>query len=141
MVLFDPFGAANGYFAPTATRPAFVPAADVTVSDADLVLTVDLPGLTAGDFTIEVHDGELVLTGERRRPQLGEGTTWAHAERSFGKFERRLRLPDGVDPGAIAASLDDGVLSLIVPKPDKLRRRTIPVTAAPEHSQPEPAPA
>ena len=108
-------------------RPAFLPAADVTVSDTDLVLTMDLPGLTADDLQIELADGHLSVRGERRRPELADGTRWAHAERAYGRFERRIALPDGVDPGAITASFDNGVLSLIVPKPDRFVRRTIAI--------------
>ena len=124
MLLFDPF-------APLFSRPldragAFLPAADVTVTDSDLVLTMDLPGFTADDVELEVLNGHLVVRGERKRPELGEGTTWAHAERTFGRFERRIALPDGVDSDAITASLDNGVLSLIVPKPQP-QRKTIAV--------------
>jgi HSP20 family protein len=108
-------------------RIAFRPAADVTVSDGDLVLTVDLPGLTSDDLTIELADGYLSVRGERRRPELLQGSRRAHAERGFGRFERRLRLPDGVDPDRITASMVDGVLSLIVPKPERLIPRTIAI--------------
>ena len=44
-----------------------------------------------------------------------------------GKFERRVKMPDGVDPEAITANLDDGVLSLIVPKPERLKPHTIAI--------------
>ena len=74
-------------------------------------------------------DRELVLSGERKRPEPGEGLAWAHAERRFGAFERRIRLPEGVDPDAITASLDEGVLSLIVPKPERLLPKPIPIGA------------
>ena len=108
-------------------RAAFQPPADVTVSDTDVVLTLDLPGLTADDIQIEVVDGYLAVRGERRRPELPDGSRAAHLERAYGKFERRVTLPDGVDPDAITATMDNGVLSLIVPKPDRMVRRTIAI--------------
>ncbi|WP_217915311.1 Hsp20/alpha crystallin family protein [Miltoncostaea marina] len=109
-------------------RPAaFAPPADVTIGDGDVVITMDLPGLRAEDVSIDMIDGYLRVSGERRRPEVADGASWAHGERAFGRFERRLRLPDGVDPDAITASMSDGVLSLIVPKPQRLRRRTIPI--------------
>ena len=109
---------------------AFLPAADVTVSEGDVVLTLDLPGLTAEDLQIEVLDGHLAVRGERKRPELAEGTRWAHSERGFGRFERRITLPEGVDPDRITASFDNGVLSLIVPKPERMLPRTIEIGGA-----------
>jgi HSP20 family protein len=126
-MLFDPFGPFDAFFAAPGSRTGFVPPADVTVSDHDLVLTVDLPGLTADDLDIQFDDGYLTLKGQRKRPEVGDGTTWAHAERAYGTFERRVRLPDAIDPDTITASMDNGVLSLIVPKPDRLRPRTIQI--------------
>ena len=108
-------------------RTAFHPAADVTISDNDVVLTLDLPGLTADDVEIELADGYLAVRGERRRPELPDGSRNAHSERGYGRFERRIAMPDGVDPDAITASMDNGVLSLIVPKPDRMVRTTIAI--------------
>jgi HSP20 family protein len=124
MFLSDPFLPVFG-----ARTAAFLPPADVTVSDGDVVLTMDLPGLRADDLEIELLDGHLTVRGERRRPELTEGATWAHAERAFGRFERRIKLPDGVDGDRIAASLVDGVLSLIVPKPERMQPRQITISA------------
>ena len=107
----------------------------MTVSDGDMVLTMDLPGLTADDLEIELVDGALSVRGERKRPQVAEGTRWAHNERAFGRFERRVKLPDGVDPEKITASMDNGVLSLIVPKPDKMVPRTIQIGSGSEQRQ------
>lgn len=115
-------------FTMPAARTAFVPDADLTVSDGDLVLTVDVPGLTAEDLEIEVLDDALVVRGERKRPEIAEGTRWVHAERGFGRFERRVQLPRGVDPDRVTAKVDHGVLSLIVPKPERLVPRRIEIT-------------
>lgn len=109
--------------------PAFVPAADVMVSDGDLVLAMDVPGLTIDDLSIELTDQYLIVRGERKPSAALQGVNIAHRERAVGKFERRLRVPDGVDPDAITASLDSGVLSLIVPKPERLKPRAIEISS------------
>jgi HSP20 family protein len=120
-LVFDPF-------APLFTRGSAFPApADVIVGEGDLLLTMDLPGLTAEDLEIELVDGYLTVRGERRRPEVGDGKAFAHAERPFGRFERRFKVPDGVDPDAIMARMDNGVLSLIVPKPERLKPKTIAI--------------
>lgn len=123
LFLRDPFEF-SGQFG---RMPAFAPPMDVTVGDGDVVLTLDLPGMTADDLSIELLDGHLVVRGERKRPHGADGTAFAHRERAFGAFERRIKVPDGVDPDAITASMDHGVLSLIVPKPERLKPRTISI--------------
>jgi HSP20 family protein len=137
MLLFnDPFEPLVSQLGRT---PAFLPAADVTVSDGDLVLTMDVPGLTGDDLSIELLDGYLVVCGERKRPDVPEGTSLAHRERAFGQFERRIKVPDGVDSDAIMASLDNGVLSLIVPKPERMKPKAISIGAGTEQRQLETA--
>jgi HSP20 family protein len=125
-LLFDTFAPFNSMFH-SVGRIGLLPPADLAVSDNDLVLTMDVPGFTADDLTIEVVNGELVVRGERKRPELSEGSQWAFTERTFGSFERRLRLPRGVDPDSITAGVDNGVLSLIVPKPEAMKPRTIAI--------------
>lgn len=106
---------------------AFVPSTDVMVSDGDLVLAMDVPGLTTDDLSIELVDSYLIVRGERKPPATVQGVNLAHRERAFGAFERRLRVPDGVDADAITASIDNGVLSLIVPKPERLKPKSIAI--------------
>jgi HSP20 family protein len=123
----------NDPFAPLVSQlartPAFVPATDLAVGEGDLVLTMDVPGLTSEDLSIELLDGHLVVRGERKRPDLPEGTGLTHRERAYGRFERRIKVPDGIDPDAITASMDNGVLSLILPKPERMKPRTIAIGA------------
>jgi HSP20 family protein len=127
MLPFDPFAPLSTIVGPPLRTVAFVPPVDVAVSDSDVVLTMDLPGLTSDDISLEVVDGLLTVRGERRRPESPEGTAFAHVERGVGRFERSVRLPDGIDPATVTASLEHGVLSLIVPKPEDKRRRTIEI--------------
>src|ERR671914_671031 len=118
MMLFDPF-------APLLPRTgAYLAPVDVRVGERDVVLTFDLPGLEADDIDIQLLDRELVLRGERKRPEMEAGT-WVRAERPFGAFERRIQLPEGIDADAITANMDAGVLSLIVPKPERLTPKSI----------------
>ena len=132
-------------FAPFPTtqfeRAAFLPAADIAVNGGDMVLTMDLPGVTVDDLEIELVNGYLLVRGERKRPELAEGSRFTHTERGFGRFERRIRVPDGVDPDKITASMDNGVLSLIVPKPERMKPKAIPIGTGTEQRQLETASA
>ena len=113
---------------------AYAPKVDVTVGENDVLLTFDVPGLTTEDLTIELLDGYLVISGERKRPALPEGSGLVHGERPYGSFARRIKMPDSVDVDEIAASMDDGVLSLIVPKSERAKRRAIAIASG--HKQP-----
>ena len=139
-MLFDPFIPFNSVFQ-TAGRAGFLPPVDLTVSENDMVLTMDLPGVSAEHLEIEALNDELVIRGERTRPELSEGSRWALNERAFGKFERRVHLPKNVDADAITASMDDGVLSLIIPKPEALKPKTISIGSGTEQRQLETAAA
>lgn len=132
-------------FAPLLTQlnrsAAFVPVADLSVSERDLVLTLDLPGLTAEDLVIDVEGDALTVRGERKRPQVDEGASYAYAQRPFGAFTHRMQIPRGVDPDSITASMQNGVLSLIVPKPEPAKPKRIAIGSAGEDRQLEPAAA
>ncbi len=124
MLAFDPLAPFDTVFGRSA---AFIPPVDVTMSKSDLVITMDVPGLAPESLDIEVVDGNLLVRGERTRPELTGDATWTHAERAFGRFERRIKLPQGVDPDAITANFEHGVLELRVPQAPEERTTRIPV--------------
>lgn len=132
MLAFDPLAPFDTVFGRSA---AFVAPVDVTMSSGDLVITMDVPGLTPESLDIEVVDDTLLVRGERNRPELTGDAAWVHAERAFGRFERRIKLPQGVDPDAITTSFEHGVLSLIVPKPDRMKPRRISIGVGSERKE------
>lgn len=109
----------------------YVPAADVLVSDGEVSVTMDVPGLQADDLGIEFENDLLTVRGERAYPHAtdGEPRAWQRIERGFGKFERSLQVPRGLDPDGIEASLDAGVLTLRIPKPEKLKPKRVHIAA------------
>jgi HSP20 family protein len=138
MLWRDPFALMTSQL----TRPSsLVPALDVAVSEDDVVLTMDVPGFRSDELSIEVEDRFLTVRGERKRPEASDGTSYVHVERPFGSFERRITVPGGVDLDRITASLHDGVLSLIVPKPERLKPRAITIDGGTAQRQLETATA
>jgi HSP20 family protein len=119
----------NRFMAGDAAPAAFVPPADVLVSDEGVTVHLDVPGLRHDDLDIQLENDTLTIRGERRFPyETREGErVWRHIERRFGRFARTLRVPGGMDPNAVEASLSDGVLSLRLPRPESLKPHRVQV--------------
>jgi HSP20 family protein len=108
----------------------WVPPMDLVEADDHFVLKADLPGLTDGDVAIEVQDGTLRISGERKDEHEQRERGWYRVERSFGSFSRSLTLPDGVDPDGIKAEFHDGVLEVRIPKPEERKPRRIAISSS-----------
>ena len=99
---------------------------------------MDVPGLTRENIEIDLENDTLTIRGERPFPysdQDGE-RVWRHIERRFGRFERTLRVPNGMDPNAVEASLAAGVLSVHIPKPESLKPHRVEIRGG-EGEQPQ----
>jgi HSP20 family protein len=109
---------------------AFVPPADLVVTDDGVEVYMDVPGLRAGDIEIDLQNDVLTVSGERPWPYRDDDGARRRVERGFGRFERSLRVPHGLNPDQIHASLSDGVLELRIPKPESLKPRRIEIEAS-----------
>jgi HSP20 family protein len=124
--LFDSFfqgRAGNG------TGRRWIPAMDLVETADHLVLRADLPGMTEDDVDIEIKDGVLTVTGERKGEHEERSEGFYRVERAFGSFSRSLSLPDGVDAGAVSARFDKGVLEVKIPKPEEAKPQRVQIKA------------
>jgi HSP20 family protein len=108
----------------------WVPPMDLVEADDHFVLKADLPGLSDDDVAIEVQDGTLKISGERKEEHERSERGWYRVERSFGTFSRSLTLPDGIDPDGIKAEFHDGVLEVRIPKPEERKPRRIEISSS-----------
>ena len=109
-----------------ATR-RWVPAMDLVEDDEHLVLRADLPGLTEEDVNVEVKDGVLTVSGERRAEEKTEEKGYHRVERSYGSFSRSLSIPEGIDPEQVSADFDNGVLEVRIPKPEERKPHRVQI--------------
>jgi HSP20 family protein len=121
---FDTPAPSNG--GQTARR--WIPAMDLVESGDAFVLRADLPGLTENDVKIELEDNVLTISGERKAEHEERKEGYYRVERSHGTFHRSLTLPDGVEPEAVKASFDKGVLEVRIPKPAAHKPRKVAIT-------------
>ncbi|XP_047090072.1 17.9 kDa class I heat shock protein-like [Lolium rigidum] len=81
------------------------------------VFKADVPGLKKEEVKVEVEDGNVLqISGERNKEQEDKSDTWHRVERSSGKFLRRFRLPENAKAEQVKASMENGVLTVTVPK-------------------------
>jgi HSP20 family protein len=100
---------------------------DMYESDGHLVIKADLPGLKAEDVDVSIVNDTLTIKGEYQTEEEREEESVHLKERRFGKFQRAIRLPTGVDTEATEATFEDGVLMLTLPKTAEARPKQIAV--------------
>jgi HSP20 family protein len=105
----------------------WVPPMDLVETEDSLVLRADLPGLDREDIEIELKDGVLTVSGERKAQHEEKGEGYHRVERSFGRFARSLELPKGVDAENVGASFERGVLEVRIPKPEERKPTRIEI--------------
>ncbi|WP_027183029.1 Hsp20/alpha crystallin family protein [Desulfovibrio inopinatus] len=101
----------------TETEQAMLrPHLDIGGTEKEYVVTVELPGVSDKDITVELRGDALIIRGEKKYEHKDEDKSkgYYRMERSYGSFQRVLALPDDVDPESIQASHKDGILTLTI---------------------------
>lgn len=98
------------------------PQIEVADQDKEVRITAELPGLEEKDVEVRVEDNVLILRGEKRSEFEDGGRQYS--ERSYGRFERHLALPAEVDDEQASATFRNGVLTITLPKTERVRRQT-----------------
>ena len=123
--LFDDFSfarPARSIFAfPTVAE--FNPAMQLADKKSHYELSVELPGMDQNDIDVEVIDGVLTISGEKRVESETEEDGYLMKERRYGSFRRQLSLPSDADPAGIDARYRNGVLNLSIKKDQKAASR------------------
>ncbi|BBY31839.1 Hsp20/alpha crystallin family protein [Mycolicibacterium sediminis] len=133
MLRFDPFSSVNndvrGLLAGqtgTSRSPRFMPM-DLCKLEDHYVLTADLPGVDPGSVDLDVDNGTLTISAHRT-PRSEDSVQWLTNERFFGTYRRQLSLGEGIDTAGIAASYENGVLTVTIPVAERAKARKIEIT-------------
>ena len=130
--LFDEFlsgmSGGLGLIEPRSPGPMlFAPPIDMKETDTGLVIEVEVPGFKSENVDVQIEDDVLVLRGERKQEKEEKTKQWHRSERYYGKFERRIALPDYVDSQKVDATCKDGVLCVTLGKKPDVKPKALSV--------------
>lgn len=113
-----------------ASRWGLLPA-EVREENDRITIDIEIPGMEADDFEIQILEDQLIVRGEKRNAHEGAfGERYFLLERAYGFFERVIHLPAEIDQDNIMARYRRGVLSISLPKTSHKRSQRITVTTA-----------
>jgi HSP20 family protein len=109
-----------------------MPSLDVSETDKEIEVRVDLPGLERKDVDISIENDLLTIRGEKKfeASEDDKNKNYHVRERSYGAFYRVLQLPPGIDPSKVQATMAKGVLTITIPKPAQSVAKKIEVKEA-----------
>jgi HSP20 family protein len=124
-----------------ATTTAWAPALDISERKDAYLVTVELPGVEANDLQVTLEDGLLSIQGERYFAHDSSEQHFHRIERRYGAFRRSITLPAHVMADGIQATVDNGVLQILVPKleeaaPKRIQVRPVPAATSGEATTP-----
>ncbi|MBX5484981.1 18 kDa heat shock protein [Mycolicibacterium hassiacum DSM 44199] len=135
MLRFDPFSDLDAWARALLTgesgserSPRFMPM-DLCKVDDHYLLTADLPGVDPHSIDVSVENGTLTISAQRSA-RSDDSVQWLANERFYGSYRRQLSLGEGVDESGIAATYENGVLTVTIPLAEKAKPRKIEVAHA-----------
>ena len=105
------------------------PLLNVWEDDESFSVEAEVPGLSMDALEVYVTDNELTIKGQRKQAER-EAVTYHRRERGWGEFSRVLTFPSELDSSKVEASLDNGVLTLRLPKAESVKPRKIEIKVA-----------
>ncbi|MEQ9264633.1 MAG: Hsp20/alpha crystallin family protein [Balneolaceae bacterium] len=105
----------------------FMPSVDISETDTQFEVAVQLPGLKKEDISVNLEKSQLTISGERKLKSEDEGKNFHRLETSFGKFSRTFYLPDTIDEESISAKYEDGILDITINKSEEKAKKQIEI--------------
>ena len=119
----------NDHFSvPATTRSSFVPQVDIAESDKAFEINFVVPGVEKSDFNIDLNDGKLTISGERKMKEEKNEKNYRSVESYYGTFSRSFYLPDNIQDDKVTAKYENGILNIVIQKDEKKElKKTIEV--------------
>jgi len=100
------------------------PKADIVENDKSYKVILEIPGVAEEDISVESNDNSLKITGEKKQESEEEGEDYHSCERSYGKFQRIISLPEDVDHNKIEAEYKNGLVKITLPRNESSAKNT-----------------
>jgi HSP20 family protein len=123
--IFDRFFRGDPGWPPREIARLATPALESFLRDDQLVIRVDLPGIDPDGIDLTVESNRLTVRGERK--DVNEDKNRLYKGVTYGRFERSLALPAGLDPETVKATYRDGVLEIAMATPKALATKKVPI--------------
>lgn len=114
--LFDHFLGRSKPFLPFDESVFFRPHVDLSVTEQEYVLSVEIPGVSENDISVDISGNTMTIRGEKKQEKEEKEKDYYRIERRYGAFQRILSLPEDVDQNSIKANFKNGVLSVTMPR-------------------------
>jgi len=111
------------------------PNIEISETDKAIEVSAEMPGLERKDVEISIDDDTLTIRGEKKIEENKQDKNVQLSERSYGVFLRVLQLPPGIDPSSVQATMSNGILKIVIPKPAKSEPKKIEVKEAEENKK------
>jgi len=108
---------------------AGVPTLDIYQTPNEVVVKATLPGVKSEDVSIDITGETLTIKGESKAEQEIKKEDYLYQERRYGTFSRSVVLPSGIKTDKAEATMEDGVLTLTIPKAEEVKPKKISVKA------------
>ena len=105
----------------------WAPIVDIEEDNESILVKAEIPGMTKEEIKVSVQGNILTITGERKHETETKNRTFHRVERSYGKFSRMITLPTDVEADKVKANYKDGILSVMLPKPEVTKPKHIDV--------------
>lgn len=109
------------------SQDSFMPNVDIAESETQFEISAELPGLKKDAISVDLENGRLTISGERKFENVEEGKNYHRVESSYGTFTRSFHLPDSIDEESINATYIDGVLNITIQKQEEKIKRKIEI--------------
>lgn len=124
----EAFGRSRAY--PSSATNTSYPPVDILESRDAYLIRAELPGMKKEDINLELRDGAVTLSGERKFDEPAAGVEYHRSERVAGKFLRSFYLPQTIKQEDMRATYRDGILEIHVPKADEAKPKQIAITVS-----------
>lgn len=106
----------SGFGGPSHDSGMILPQMNVSETDKEVRITAELPGVAEKDVDVTLDDDVLTIRGEKRSETKEDNENYQFVERSFGRFQRSIRVPHSVKADEVKAHVENGVLTVVLPK-------------------------